>query len=268
MIFNVTKFCFSLPLSLVLAYIVPLCRSVERIADAAGNEVHNNNQRGLLEKLRRLEEELTCANQRAELANSKLSDSDVTIANLRAIVSSLQEEVRKLKEKNLEYVTEKIEAEAGEQLKEAAISVLRLRIYALEGDLQQERHIKGGISSLNSKTKTLTQLSPDINVEIKTRAGLVFKRDISTRSDISVGKLEAAKLEAAKYQLQEDAETINNLRKVNATLKSDLQKERARNTCNQKLSSDAWSIKKIKKLEQALVESHDRYMLLRRGTLL
>ena len=54
----------------MLAYIVPLCRSVERIADAAGNQVYNNNQRGLLEKLRSLEEELTSAKKEPNMVGS------------------------------------------------------------------------------------------------------------------------------------------------------------------------------------------------------
>jgi predicted nucleic acid-binding Zn-ribbon protein len=251
------------PLSLLLSYIVALCRSAERIADAAEDAAHNINQRGLLQKLQKLEEDLECANQRANSANLKLNDADVTISNLQASVSRLQEEVRNLKEKNLEYVTEKIEAEAGEQLKEAAISVLRLRIFALEGDLQQERHTKGGNSSLNPKNKSLTQLSPDIDVEIKTRAGLVFKRDANHHVDSKAGKQDTA-----KYQLHQDAGTLGSLRKVNGALKTDFQRERAHTACTQNLSSDAWSVKKMKKLEQALVEARERYTSLWRGTLL
>ncbi|MCO5556287.1 hypothetical protein L7F22_009833 [Adiantum nelumboides] len=234
--------------------------SVEKLVDIREG-YHSDNQidHGLNERLQKLEKDLEFACQRADSADSRLNEADATISELREDVSQLQHEVQELKEKNIEYVMEKIEAEAGAQLREAAISVLKLRIYALEGDLQKERDTRGSKSSPNTNTKTLTQLSPDIDVEIKARPGLVVKKDGNSNSEYAT-----AKLEAAKYQSQEDAKTIRKLKQINSALETDLEKERAHNACFSHCSSDAWSIKKMKKLEQTLAEAHERYTLLRK----
>ncbi|KAH7372465.1 hypothetical protein KP509_17G005900 [Ceratopteris richardii] len=234
--------------------------SVEKLADGGEScSVESQIDPGLHERVQKLENDLDLALKRADSADSRLNEADAIISNLRRDVSQLEHEVQQLKEKNLEYVTEKIEAEAGTQLREAAISVLKLRIYALEGDLQKERDFKNCNSLPNKNTKTLTQLSPDIDVEIRARPGLIVKKEGNSSSDYAL-----AKLEAAKYQLQEDAETIKKLKQRNSALETDLKKERNQNTCSLRFSSDSWSTKKMKKLEQALADAHERYALLQR----
>ncbi|KAI5069938.1 hypothetical protein GOP47_0014281 [Adiantum capillus-veneris] len=191
------------------------------------------------------------ATQRAEVISSQLDEANATISALQDQVDKLHGQLETMEEKTLDLIKDKLEADAATQLREAAISVLKLRIYALEGDLQKEVFLRANHLP-DSHLKYLTQFSPAIDVEVRANRPATSNKPVWTEGG---NACVSAKTDLKTFKKQQDG--VCDMPK-----RPDNQQDVSKGVLLDQLGSDAWSMEKIRKLEQTLTGAHQKYMLL------
>ncbi|KAH7285747.1 hypothetical protein KP509_33G043700 [Ceratopteris richardii] len=182
-------------------------------------------------KLQNMEQNFQNASQRAEIIASQFDEANARISGLHEQIDKLHGQLETLQGKNLDFMKDKLEADAATHVREAAISVLKLRIYALEA-IDVEMRAKGSNTVDNLKLRedsSLCYSAPEVG------------------------------LETSKKQQNESNEVSFKGKKVQSEI------HWSENPVLEEHKNDVWNLKELRKLEQGTADVHQKYMNLDKG---